>query len=517
MIYITQYYLTMRQLQILSNTFHTLQNERGFAMLYLRENTTKYKQDMLGYFAKSNLNIKQLKLDIAQQSGNKMDLEQQKLIQTIEKSLKKLKANRLALLHLESKAGTVFDLYSYQLISPIIQLMTHLILKIKNTHPSAISAYCFFLQWKEKVGLERSIIMRGFAESNSNKNKCIEHIKVLINEQQYYKKSFLSLATIEQKSFIQAIYQTPDIDTLHTIHHQLTTHGKSDILSKMSTKDWFALISKKMNKLHDIEEKLRLTLEGKHQLSKHKINTPITSERLAYKITLFQDMPINKVEQIISHSKIYQIPKNKVLILEKNPVTHLYIVLMGWVKIFKQNNGQSEILQIIGNNETVLEHCLFTHQVFNANAKTITDTLMLSIPINVLNHTLEQSSKFAHNFIVMSAQKTNTALQNLQSIKHKNTEQRMGEFFLKLLNDKKWQSNTIQLPYNKSLISSYLGMSREVFSRNLKHLSHQGISITKKTITITNKEKLCKYCHFDANNQCYNFQHNQCRYNEQNK
>jgi CRP-like cAMP-binding protein len=81
-------------------------------------------------------------------------------------------------------------------------------------------------------------------------------------------------------------------------------------------------------------------------------------------------MPINKVEQIISHSKIYQIPKNKVLILEKNPVTHLYIVLMGWVKIFKQSNGQSEILQIIGNNETVLEHCLFTHQVFNANAKT---------------------------------------------------------------------------------------------------------------------------------------------------
>ncbi|SEH90077.1 [similarity to] transcriptional regulator,Crp/Fnr family [Bathymodiolus azoricus thioautotrophic gill symbiont] len=165
----------------------------------------------------------------------------------------------------------------------------------------------------------------------------------------------------------------------------------------------------------------------------------------------------------------------------------------------------------------MLEHCLFAHQVFNANAKTITDTLMLSIPINVLNHTLEQSSKFAHNLMVMSAQKTNTALQNLQSIKHKNTEQRMGEFFLKLLNDKKWQSNTIQLPCNKSLISSYLGMSREVFSRNLKCLSLQGISVTKNTITMTNKEKLCKYCHFDTNNQCYNFQHNQCYRDEQNK
>jgi hypothetical protein len=44
----------------LSNTFHALQNERGFAMLYLRENTTQYKQEMLGYFSKSDLNIKQL-------------------------------------------------------------------------------------------------------------------------------------------------------------------------------------------------------------------------------------------------------------------------------------------------------------------------------------------------------------------------------------------------------------------------------------------------------------------------
>jgi hypothetical protein len=46
------------------------------------------------------------------------------------------------------------------------------------------------------------------------------------------------LATIEQKSFIKAIYQTPYIDTLHTIHQQLTTQGKSDILAKMGAKDW---------------------------------------------------------------------------------------------------------------------------------------------------------------------------------------------------------------------------------------------------------------------------------------
>jgi CRP-like cAMP-binding protein len=46
----------------------------------------------------------------------------------------------------------------------------------------------------------------------------------------------------------------------------------------------------------------------------------------------------------------------------------------------KIEKSGDEILQIISNNETVLEHCLFTHQMFSANAKTITDTLMLSIP-----------------------------------------------------------------------------------------------------------------------------------------
>lgn len=509
----------MQQLQILSDTFHALQNERGFAMLYLRENTAQSKQEMLGYFAKTNENVEQLKSDIIQQSNKQADLEEQKLIQTIDKNLKKLKNSRLSLLHLRLKADAVFDLYSYQIISPIIQLITHLTLKIQNTHPSALSAYCFFLQWKEKVGLERFVIMRGFVEGNFNKNECIAHIKVLINEQEYYKKSFLSLATIEQKSFIHNIYKTSDVDTLHKIHQQLIAKGVSPILSNMSAKDWFALISKKINKLRDIEEKLRLTLGGSHQLSRDKINTLSTSKRLAYKITLFRGMPTDEIKNIINRSKVYQMPKNKLFILENNPVTHLYVVLMGWVKTFKQqHNTQNEDLQIIGNNETVLEHCLFTHQVFNANAKAITDTLMLSIPIDVINQTLAENPKFAHNLMVASAQKANTTLQNLQSIKYKNTEQRMGEFFLKLLNDKKWQSNTIQLPCNKSLISSYLGMSREAFSRNLKSLSKQGISITKQTIKITNKDKLCKYCYFDANSRCYNYYpDNPCCQDEENK
>ncbi len=214
-------------------------------MLYLRENTTQSKQEMLIYFTKSNLSIKQLELNIIQKNNSKVDLEQQKLIQIIDKSLKKLKTKRLALLHLKSKSDAMLDFYSYQLILPVIQLMTHLILKIKNTHPSAVSAYCFFLQWKEKVGLERSIIMRGFIKGNFNKNECIEHIKVLINEQEYYKKSFLSLATVEQTNFVSAIYKTFDISMLHTIHEQLITQEKPTILFEMSAKDWFALIQKK--------------------------------------------------------------------------------------------------------------------------------------------------------------------------------------------------------------------------------------------------------------------------------
>ncbi|BAS67111.1 nitrate- and nitrite sensing domain-containing protein [Bathymodiolus septemdierum thioautotrophic gill symbiont] len=502
----------MQQLQTLSDTVHKLQNERGFVMLYLSENTLRHKREMLGYFVKSDTSVKQLRANIEQQENNRqLDSEEQRLIQIINQNLKRLKAKRTALLSLKINASAIFDLYSYQLISPIIQLMTHLTVKIKNIHPSAVSAYCFFLQWKEKVGLERSIIIvRGFIEGNANKNQCIEHIKVLINEQKHYKESFLSLATIEQKRLINDIYKMPDVGTLHMIHQQFSTQGESDILSKMNTKSWFVLISKKINKLHDIEKQLHLTLANDHQLSKHKIKAFKASERLAYKITLFQGMATNEIEKIINHSAIYQIPRNKVFILESNPVTHLHIVLMGWVKVFKQSNAKDEILQIIGNNETVLENCLFTNQIFNASAKVITDTLMLSIPINNVSNLLKQSHKFTHNLIIMNAQKANAALQDLYSIKHKNTEQRMGEFFLKLVNDKKWKENTLQLPYNKSFIASYLGMSREVFSRNLKHLFSQSIEITGKTLSITNKEKLCKYCYFDNNNYCYNFQRDRC-------
>ncbi|MBA5248683.1 MAG: cyclic nucleotide-binding domain-containing protein [Gammaproteobacteria bacterium] len=497
-----------QNLSSLSQLFHALQNERGFSMSYLYENKRRVESDSSHYFFNTNNAIKQLKnLDLQKNIyGNQLEL-----IDNTFQHLEDLPNFRRNILNLSAKPTYTFNLYSYDLISPIIQLMIGLAIQIKNAHPSAVYAYCFFLQWKEKVGLERSTIVRGFVNQNFRNDEYIGHINVLINEQDCYKKSFLSLATIAQKQLFSSLYQTPHIDTLHLIHKQLKTGNGSKILFDMNIRDWFKLISKKINILHNIEQKLQFGLSGVHKLSNKNLDLLKTSERLAYKLSIFTQMPTIEIEQILNASKIYRIPKNKAIIIENNVATHLHIILVGWVKVFnKDKKNKNQILQILNNNNTVLENCIISRQVFNFNATTITDTLMLSIPVNIVEESCKNNISFAQNLIQIMARKNTATLQNLESIKHKNTGQRIGEFFLKLLSEKKWSSNSIHLPYNKSLIASYLGMRREVFSRNLACLSEQGFIIEKDQIIIPNKEKLCQYCTSEIRNQCQNHQFNQC-------
>jgi len=60
----------------------------------------------------------------------------------------------------------------------------------------------------------------------------------------------------------------------------------------------------------------------------------------------------------------------------------------------------------------------------------------------------------------------------------------------------------IQLPYDKSLIASYLDMTPETFSRTLKKFKDRGFRIENNTITQPDPNALCGYCDQSLANAC---------------
>jgi len=73
-----------------------------------------------------------------------------------------------------------------------------------------------------------------------------------------------------------------------------------------------------------------------------------------------------------------------------------------------------------------------------------------------------------------------------------NAAQKIGCFILRLANVTHTSFEVI-LPYDKSLIASYLGMKGETFSRALNELKPLGITIKGNVLSVDNIQELIKY------------------------
>ena len=98
----------------------------------------------------------------------------------------------------------------------------------------------------------------------------------------------------------------------------------------------------------------------------------------------------------------------------------------------------------------------------------------------------------------------------IELIKTQSVDYRIGYYLLQILNQKKWLSTHITLPYNKATIASQLGMSREVLSRSLSSLNSQGFLVDKNSVTLPNKTALCQFCDASMAERCHNYANDDC-------
>ena len=494
-----------KYLGTLSQVLHYIQRERGFTTLYLKSNEKLAENTLTSCFKKTDSKILNLYSCIDKwRKSSKLDDDHLEIINNITYNLEKLTKKRQLISALKIESYKSIDFYTNGIILPITQLMTSFAMLVRDSHPNAVSAYCFFLKWKEKVALERSVLIQVFSKDGLKDKDYLEKIGFLLNEQEYYKKSFLSLSTIEQQKLVKSTYKSPSVQKLHIIHNEIKAGIAPKLLLNMNAKTWFNFISIKLNILHSLEQKLIPSLDKEHSLFKESLPIKKVKNKLVYQLSIFKNMEVDAVSQIMKQGYTYQIPKNKTIILENNIITHLHFVLVGWVKVYTNNKN---ILQIIGSNDSILEDYVLSDRLFHANVKTVTDVLMFSLPLSVVKKQINLNNKFTKNLLQNIMSKSINKSQDMELIKTKSAVERVGSFLLKLNVEKKWLSNKIELPYNKSLIASNLGMSREALSRTISSLKKKGYVITKNSLIIPNENSLCQYCNHNIAKQCNDKNH----------
>jgi CRP/FNR family transcriptional activator FtrB len=501
-------------LNILGEVVHTLQTERGSSLLFLINKNSTSEKTLLIQTNKTDNEYQQL-INYIEKSRNYKGLDtiQKKMLVRICHNLNSLSVERekIKIKH-DIVFSKVINYYSNEIISPVIYLMINLSLSLQGEHPSVINAYCFLLQWKEKIGLERVIAISGFINYDFDNKVFLERIDFLLGEQNIFKQYFLSLASQKQKKLVDSMYALSTIKKLSYIHKELVSNKNTDTLRNMTADDWFEIVSEKINFLHSIEKELVSEL-GNYSKTSQKASYLFKEKyKTIYNLFLFSNMEKESIDEIMQQGKVYEMPKNRALFFENNIPTYLHIIIKGSIKIYKNSeDGKEIILQLLSDGESVLESSILLNKKFYASAQTVSKTFLFSLPITVITKLIKNNNAFSVNLLTMLSKQLQNSNQELDMLKSKSTNQRIGYFLLNLLNKKEFDSNKINLPYNKSLIASYLGMSREGFSRSIHILNTRGFRVEKDRVTIPNKYSLCEYCDMNIANYCVLNRTEQCK------
>ncbi len=201
--------------------------------------------------------------------------------------------------------------------------------------------------------------------------------------------------------------------------------------------------------------------------------------------SLFKKLDDDVLRTIIGNEPPRNYPKGKIIFQQGDEAYHFYVILSGWVKLYRQlPSGEQAILHISTEGETFAEIAMFGDHRYPATAEVVSDARLLAINCNMFERQLQDSPKVAMCMLASTSAHLKDLVSEVEQIKGRNSAQRLAFFLLGMCPDDSI-SAVVQLPYEKSLIASRLGIQPESLSRVLNKLRAHGANCIKNKIIIS--------------------------------
>lgn len=234
------------------------------------------------------------------------------------------------------------------------------------------------------------------------------------------------------------------------------------------------------------------------------------SRPLLKQLPLFSDFTELGMSQLLSAAQVKHYSKDHHLFMHGAKASTFFLVIKGWVKLYRQTrDGHEFILALLTRGHIFGKEALIQHNASPYSAQTTIDTELVQWPASSIIHMAKNHGIYDHfcqRLIESDVNEINHRHLQAEHATYMTSAQRIGCFLLKHSNKKIGQNTlSLQLPYEKSLIATQLGMPPETFSRALNQLSALGVETKGSTITIHNAEQLahhiCNHCSA-INNEC---------------
>lgn len=208
---------------------------------------------------------------------------------------------------------------------------------------------------------------------------------------------------------------------------------------------------------------------------------------------LFSGVPEAALYPILHHAAAQAVPRGRVLFSQGDAASAFFVVLDGWIKLFRLTPGGEEaIVGVFTRGQSFAEAVAFLGGTYPVGAEAVTDARLLRIPSQGLIDTIRQSPDIALAMLASTSRHLHGLVQQIEQLKARSATQRVAEFLAGLC-PVPTGACTIGLPFDKSLIAGRLGMKPESLSRSFARLRPLGVRIDHSTAAISDVARLRAY------------------------
>jgi CRP-like cAMP-binding protein len=211
---------------------------------------------------------------------------------------------------------------------------------------------------------------------------------------------------------------------------------------------------------------------------------------------LLSGMPQDAVLGLVGSVSPRVYEKGAVLFHQGQPASAFFVVLDGWVKIYRTTpDGLEVVLHIFKRGETFAEAAMFLGGRYPASAETVSTARLLRIDGNAFRTRIREQPELALSMLAAASYQLKFLVEQIEQIKVRSAPQRIAEFIMRLIEAREGRA-VVELPFEKGLIANRLGMKPESFSRALAKLRSMGVTVDREVVEIADVARLATFIEF---------------------
>ena len=219
--------------------------------------------------------------------------------------------------------------------------------------------------------------------------------------------------------------------------------------------------------------------------------------QLARRSILLASLPPLVVDKLLAGARTRVLDRGTTIFLHGERATGIYIVLEGWVKLYRiASNGTEVVMGVFTRGASFGEAVAFRNDVYPVASESVTDCTLMRIEADAFLRLIRENPEIAISILSATYMHLHGLVAQIEALKAQTGAQRVAEFLLELA-PCRLGSCSLTLPYDKSLIAGRLGMKPESLSRAFARLKEQGVVMRQNVAEIKDVVALRDYVSAD--------------------